>query len=74
MSPFKDLKCAVLTTLSLVQTGATKGAIINSKMKRVQHRTGELMIEPNVIERLHDEELEWKKKGKCELWTATVKT
>ncbi|GBL89482.1 hypothetical protein AVEN_87826-1 [Araneus ventricosus] len=49
-----------LTTLSPVQSSATKAAIINSKKKRkrVQHRAGEVMTEPNVIERLHEEELE----------------
>lgn len=30
-SPFKNFKCAILTTLSLVQLNATKAAIIYSK-------------------------------------------
>ncbi|GBO16511.1 hypothetical protein AVEN_86760-1 [Araneus ventricosus] len=68
-SPFKDLKCGILTTLSPVQLSATKAAIINSKKKRkrVQHRAGEVMTGSDEIECLHKEELERMKNMNFEL-------
>lgn len=58
-STFKAIS-AILTTLSPIQTSATKAAIANSKKqrKRVQHRAGEVITEPEVMERLHKEEFE----------------
>ncbi|GBM78654.1 hypothetical protein AVEN_267694-1, partial [Araneus ventricosus] len=47
-----------LTTLSPVQLSATKAANSKKKRKRVQHRAGEVMTEPDVIELLHEEKIE----------------
>lgn len=65
-SQIKDLKCAILWTLSLVQSSAPKDVIIKSKKqrKRAQRRVGEVMTEPDVTECLHEEILEQMKKRK----------
>lgn len=65
-SQIKDLKCAILWTLSLVQSSAPKDVTIKSKKQRkwAQHRVGEVMTEPDVTECLDEEVFEQMKKKK----------
>ncbi|KAG8177486.1 hypothetical protein JTE90_008670 [Oedothorax gibbosus] len=53
-SPYKDLKMAILTTLSPLQSQGTRKALENArrKRKRVQSKGGEVMTAPDVAERL----------------------
>lgn len=57
-SPYKELKQAILTTISPLQSEGTKKALENArrKRKRVQTKIGEVMTTSDVAERLLEEE------------------
>jgi hypothetical protein len=65
-SPMKDLKIAILKTLTPTLSRETRDALNNNnkKRKRVQHSAGEILTEKEVVERLQKEEIQRSRKRK----------